>query len=133
MEHRLQERFLKHLMIAPFIYFLLLPFLILDFFVELYHYIAFPLYGYKKVNRSKYIIMDRYKLIYLTTFDKGNCTYCGYVNGLLRYITAIGAETEKYWCGIKHDKKNGHEIPKHQKNFLEYDNEKEYKKFISKK
>lgn len=72
---------------------------------------------------KKYIKIDRYKLSKLTLIQKVNCVYCGYANGLLPYAMAISAETEKYWCGIKHDiDKNSEYIePEYHKDFIDYD------------
>jgi hypothetical protein len=106
----------------PFIWFLIFPFAILDISVEIYHRICFPLYGIPLVKRSDYIIFDRYKLNYLGEVQKLNCTYCAYMNGLLRYVTEIGAETERYWCAIKHAKEEGR-YPEHHKDFIDYGDE----------
>ena len=39
---------------------------------------------------------------------------------MLNYSATIVGATEKYWCGIKHNKYNGLVEPKHHKNFLKY-------------
>ncbi len=57
------------------------------------------------LNRWDYIIIDRHLLSKLTFMQKVNCVYCSYVNGLYRYASDIAAETEKYWCPIKHKNK----------------------------
>ncbi len=60
--------------------------------------------------------------------------YCGYANGLLAYVGKIAAETEKYWCGIKHDRSIGELIePEHHKDFIEYNDEEAYKEITPKK
>jgi hypothetical protein len=64
----------------------------------------------------------------LPFLEKVGCSFCGYTNGLLNYVTKIAGDTEKYWCGIKHSKGNGFVEPKHQKDFLEYNEEEVYKK-----
>lgn len=88
----------------PFIYGMIFPSIILDITLEIYHNIAFRLYGIPLLKRSDYIIIDRHLLSKLTFMQKVNCIYCGYVNGLLRYAADIAGETEKYWCPIKHSK-----------------------------
>ncbi|MBU2443386.1 MAG: hypothetical protein KKF95_04910 [Nanoarchaeota archaeon] len=70
--------------------------------------------------------MDRQKLEYLSFREKINCAYCGYVNGFATYFLRIANDTEKYWCGIKHKKQEGFIEQAHQKNFLEYGDEKAY-------
>jgi hypothetical protein len=127
------ERLYRHLASLPFIYMMIVPIFILDVFIELYHHICFPLYGLPLIERGRYIKIDRYKLSYLTTWEKINCVYCGYANGFLHYATTIAAETEKYWCGIKHVEERGYIPPAHHKNFLPYGDQKAFEEFISKK
>lgn len=62
--------------------------LVLDIVAEFYHHACFPIYGIPKVKRSEYIlIIDRNELAYLHWYEKLGCMYCGYVNGLLLYLT----------------------------------------------
>ena len=109
------------IILAPFIF-------LLDIFTEIYHRIGFRLCNIPLVNRKEFIKIDRHKLPYLNFFDKLACAYCGYANGVAKYMVEIGARTEKYWCGIKHKKTQGFREQAHQKDFLEYGNKKEYKK-----
>lgn len=90
---------------APVIYAMLLPFMLLDLTVSIYQLICFSLYKIQKVDRKKYIVIDRQHLSYLNSIEKINCMYCGYVNGLISYSHEIVARTEQYWCPIKHAKK----------------------------
>jgi hypothetical protein len=102
------SRFIPHLISTPFIWAPLPFFLMLDIIVEIYHQICFPLYQLEKVKRSEYIqVFDRAKLQYLDPLEKLGCIYCGYANGLLLYVKEIAGRTEKYWCGIMHEKKPG--------------------------
>jgi hypothetical protein len=117
------ERSLVHRLTVPVIWGIVIPLLLLDFFMELYHRICFPVYNIPIVDRSKYIKVDRHKLDYLDPLEKVNCVYCGYANGLLRYTAEIAAQTEKYWCGIKHAKTEEYIEPKHHQEFVEYDDE----------
>jgi hypothetical protein len=81
MEHlKHKERFVRHIISAPFIYVVFFAFVILDIFVELYHRVCFPLYGLDLIDRTKYIKFDRHKLSYLTPLQKFNCAYCSYGN-----------------------------------------------------
>lgn len=116
------NKILRHTLSVPFIYGIGIFLIAMHFFLEIYHSVAFRLYGVALVNRKKYIKIDRHKLSKLTLLQKVNCFYCEYVNGLLAYTVAIAAETEKYWCGIKHDIKPDSEFiePAHHKNFAEY-------------
>lgn len=87
---------------APVIYSLVIPFMILDIFVSIYHAVCFPVYGIPKVRRSDHIRIDRQHLAYLNGLQKLNCVYCGYCNGLLSYVREVAGRTEAYWCPIKH-------------------------------
>lgn len=87
---------------APFIYALIIPFVLLDLFVSLYQAVCFPVYGIPKVRRGDHIRIDRHHLGYLNGHQKLNCIYCGYCNGLLSWVREIAGRTEAYWCPIKH-------------------------------
>lgn len=121
-----------HIATAPFIYVIFFAIVVLDFFIELYHHVCFPVYGINKITRSEYIRIDRQKLEYLTYLQKLNCIYCGYVNGFLRYAVQIGAATERYWCGIKHKEDAEFKNPEHHKDFLPYDDKDAFQTFIKK-
>ncbi|RJO62079.1 hypothetical protein C4544_01100 [candidate division WS5 bacterium] len=121
---------LRHLLAMPFILLGAIPLVFFDFFLEIYHRAAFPLYGIKVVKRRKYIKIDRHKLSYLNAIDKIWCTYCGYANGLLAYAVKIAGDTEKYWCAIKHKPSKDFVSPEHHNEFLEYGDREGYERFI---
>ncbi len=134
MEHlKHKERFVRHIISAPFIYVVFFSFVILDIFVELYHRICFPLYGLELIDRTKYIKFDRHKLSYLTPLQKFNCAYCSYGNWLIAYVKEIVAQTEVYWCGIQSEKDPNFIPPEHHKNFLPYGDEKAFFKEYTQK
>lgn len=88
---------------APVIYSLIIPLLLLDLFVTVYHAICFPVYRIPKVRRSDYFVFDRHHLAYLNALEKINCAYCSYAaNGLIAYVREVAGRTEQYWCPIKH-------------------------------
>ena len=124
------ERVLSHLVTIPFIYGMIVVLVIADISFEIYHRICFPIYGIPYLQRSRYIKIDRHRLSYLNILEKFNCLYCGYANGLLHYMSVIAAETESYWCGIKHEKDSQYIPAVHEKNFLPYGDEKAYRKFL---
>ena len=93
---------IMHVITAPVIYSLIVPFVLLDLFVTVYQRICFPVYGIEPVKRGDYLIFDRYHLAYLNAVEKVNCAYCSYGNGLLAYVREIAGRTEQYWCPIKH-------------------------------
>ncbi|MDO8839418.1 MAG: hypothetical protein Q7V31_10860 [Parvibaculum sp.] len=90
---------------APVIYSLIVPLVLLDICVSIYHAVCFPAYGIEKVKRSDYLVFDRGHLAYLNALEKLNCAYCSYANGLIAYVREIAGRTEAYWCPIKHAKK----------------------------
>ncbi|WP_335948534.1 MULTISPECIES: hypothetical protein [Salipiger] len=91
-----------HILTAPLIYGLIVPFVLLDLCVSLYQAICFRAYGIPRVKRRDHIRIDRHHLAYLNVIQKANCVYCGYCNGLLSYVTEIASRTEAFWCPIKH-------------------------------
>ncbi|MFN8115287.1 MAG: hypothetical protein U0W65_04195 [Bacteroidia bacterium] len=123
-----KNRIIFQIPVMPVIYSLIIPIVVLDIWVEVYHRICFWAYGIPYVKRSEYIKIDRHKLSYLDAFEKLNCMYCGYVNGLLHYVSTIAGETEKYWCGIKHQQDPKFHAPAHHKDFLEYGDAEAYRK-----
>ena len=126
--HLKRNRRIKHILSLPFIYSMIIPAIILDVFITLYHSVSFRLYNLPLIKRSSYIRIDRQKLQYLNAIERIHCMYCGYVNGLFHYATVIAAETEKYWCGIQHKKGNGFIPPAHHKDFLPYGDKKAFEK-----
>lgn len=117
------REYLKHYVTLPFIFGMLIPLFLLDICLELYHRISFFLYNIPRIKRRRYIRIDRHKLSYLSWYEKIFCAYCGYANGLLHYASTIAAETEKYWCGIKHEPVDNFTPPTHHTDFAQYNDE----------
>ena len=101
----LRESSPRNVLSAPFIYAMIVPFVILDIGLSAYQAICFRLYGLPRVARSQFIVIDRQSLSYLNSIERLNCIYCGYAGGLLAYAREIAARTEQYWCPIKHARK----------------------------
>lgn len=98
----LWESSLASLLVAPLLYSLYIPLLMLDLWIWLYQTICFPVYRITKVDRKQYISLDRGKLGYLNAIEQFNCNYCGYANGLMAYGREVASRTEQYFCPIKH-------------------------------
>ena len=96
---------LRNVISFPFVYFMIIPFLLIDIFISIYQLICFSLYKIPLVKRSEYIVIDRHHLKYLNALERMHCIYCGYINGLISYMSEIVARTEQYWCPIKHARK----------------------------
>ena len=119
-------RNIRHVLSLPFIYMMIIPAVILDMCITIYHAAAFPLYRIPKVKRGDYIIYDRRFLDYLNIVQKIHCLYCSYVNGVFAYAVEIAARTERYWCPIKAANKP---LSHHEwyKDFADYGNPDEWK------
>jgi hypothetical protein len=89
-------------LVAPVIYSLIIPFVLLDVFVMVFQAICFPIYKIPKVRRRDYLIFDRHHLAYLNIIEKINCAYCSYGTGAIAFAREVAARTEMYWCPIKH-------------------------------
>jgi hypothetical protein len=115
---------LRYFVATPLILVVLIPVVITDIVLELYHQIAFPIFGIRRVRCSEYIrIFDRERLPYLTWYEKFGCAYCGYVNGWLHYASTIAGRTEAYFCAISHLKTRGYKPSEHEKMFMKYGDE----------
>ncbi|MBI3563590.1 MAG: hypothetical protein HY079_00170 [Elusimicrobia bacterium] len=93
------------LLVAPVIYSLLVPLALFDAWLWLYQSVCFPIYGIDKVERARYLQLDRGDLPYLNWIERANCDYCGYANGLIAYAREVAARTEQYFCPIKHSRR----------------------------
>lgn len=112
---------IRSFVVAPLTYALIVPLVVLDIFISAYQLICFSTLGIKKVKRSDYFVFDRAHLAYLNLFEKINCAYCSYGNGLIAFTREIAGRTEQYWCPIKNAKRAFQSHP-HYKKFSEYGN-----------
>jgi hypothetical protein len=122
------DRIWRHYLSMPFIYFMIVPIVFSDLCFWIYQNVCFRLYKIPLIKHATYVKIDRHKLKYLTWYEKFNCAYCGYANGVANYVLVICAESEKYWCGIRHAQGQNYIPPTHHKDFIEYGNEKAYQK-----
>jgi hypothetical protein len=122
----LHSRFLV-LATTPVIWLCAIPIALADLIGTFYQAVCFPIYGIPKVRRAEYLAFDRRYLSYLNFFEKVNCEYCAYVNGILGYFTEIAARTEQHWCPIKHAGCVKCEHSRYKK-FIEYGDAERYRK-----
>lgn len=99
--------FLRHsplasLIVAPAVYGLIVPLVLLDISVFVFLLVCFSAWGMKPVRRADHVVVDRHRLAYLNGIEKLNCAYCGYANGVIAYAREAASQTEQYWCPIKH-------------------------------
>ncbi len=109
-----------HVLVIPILISLAVPIVLLDIWVEFYHRLCFPLYKFPLVKRKSYIKIDRHRLKYLSWWQKLYCVYCGYANGVAAYWVRIAGETERYWCGIQHQRTPNFVFQPHQESFAPY-------------
>lgn len=109
----------RGLLVAPLLYSLAIPLVLLDLWVSMYQWCVFPPLGIATVRRSPYVRHDRYRLPYLDPLTKVHCTYCSYATGLLAYVREVTARTEEYWCPIRHGRA-GVDPHEHYEHFLAY-------------
>lgn len=114
---------------APLIYGLIVPLVLLDIFVSLYHAVCFPIYGIEKVRRRDHIAVDRHHLQYLNGLQKLNCVYCGYANGLIAYVREVAGRTEQFWCPIKHARRLD-DIHPHYPEFVDFGDAEGFRKRV---
>jgi hypothetical protein len=123
----LRESYLPSVLTAPFIYSVLVPIALVDFWVSVYQAICFRAWGITRVKRSAYILIDRQHLPYLNVIEKLNCLYCGYANGVLAYVREVAGRTEQYWCPIRHARRVRAPHP-HYRAFVDYGDAEAYRK-----
>lgn len=128
--HYLKNARLQHILSAPFIYSLIIPFTLLDIFVSFYQQLCFRLFDIPLVKRKDYIVIDRHNLAYLNMIEKINCVYCGYGNGLIAYTREIAARTEQYWCPIKHASRTA-DPHRFNQGFVEYGDAESYQQKLN--
>lgn len=116
--------------IAPIIYAMIIPAVILDVFMSFYQMICFPVFGMQKVVRQEYISLDRHKLKYLNWIEKINCDYCSYFNGVIAYVREIASRSEQYFCPIRHALRTKGLLPRYA-NFAPYGDAAAYQKRLA--
>lgn len=65
--------------------------------------------------------------------DQIHCLYCAYANGVLGFARTVAAETERYWCPIRHTMTKGFQSPPHHQGFVEEGKEKDLRDRITKR
>lgn len=120
---------LQQLLSAPVVYMMIIPAVVLDIMLFVYHNVVSRVFKIKFRKRSDYVVFDRQYLGYLNVVEKLNCLYCAYFNGVMQYASSIAGRTELYFCPIKHAKKIAY---KHEfyHTFLPYGDGNEYQKTL---
>jgi hypothetical protein len=117
-EHGRRRGYVRLLLTMPFIYGMIIPLVLIDFAISFYQLVCFPAYGIPLVSRKKYVQLVR-RGRGLPWHDNVNCLYCSYANGVCAYLRAVLIETEKYWCPIKYQARQGYQPPHPQEAYAE--------------
>lgn len=95
----------------------LLPLIFLDISLWQFQNIYFRIMEIPLIERKKYVILDRFRLGKLSIWQRINCLYCEYANGIVGYSKAVVNQMELYSCAIKHA---AHPLgQEHQKDFFD--------------
>jgi len=98
-------------------YLCIIPLVLTDIFLWQFQNIYFRIKEIPLIDRKKYVILDRYMLGKLTFWQRLNCLYCEYANGVVGFSKAVVNQMELYSCAIKHA---AHPLgQEHQRDFLE--------------
>jgi hypothetical protein len=84
------------------IYSMIIPLIIIDVWATIYQFVYFNVMGIPMIKKSDHISFERWDLDKLNLWQKINCVYCEYANGILAWVKAVGVQTEIYSCAIKH-------------------------------
>jgi len=95
----------KYVLSMPFIYGMIVPFVIMHIGLQVYQQVCFRIYRIPRVKSKDYFVYDRHLLPYLNWLEKINCLYCSYGVNILLFGMEIAARTERYWCPIKYAKR----------------------------
>lgn len=117
---------------GPFVYGMILPLSFLHLFLVIYNAVCFPLWGLERIDRKPYFVIDRHHLSYLNAIEKLNCVYCGYANGVIAFARELAAQTEFFWCPIKHRARLPHSHSRYAE-FIEYGDAEAWKNHPSRK
>lgn len=115
------KRFKVSYLLLPFavvaIYSMIVPIVLLHIWTAMYQLVYFTALGIPKIKKNEYIRMERWDLNKLTFWQKINCVYCEYANGILAYFKAVANQTEIYSCAIRHQ----HALKGHEHEEIFYD------------
>lgn len=90
-----------NLLAAIAIYSCFFPIAFLDFSMILYQSIYFRIVRIPLLPRKEYVVIERWRLPKLTIWQRFNCIYCDYANGVMAWAKDIIGWTEIHSCAIK--------------------------------
>jgi len=82
--------------VGAFSMYLSIPFLVLSHLTSsliLYQWIIRPLFGTKRLPWKDFIVIDRHRIEGIPAFDRFNCMFCGYANGI---CTLLNKELDQF-------------------------------------
>lgn len=90
--------FLRHIFVAPFAIFMLIPLIFFDICISLYQRIAFKICKMKRVNRAPHFKIDPHRIALLSKMQRVYAVYIFYAEGVMNYAKKIIQESADYWC-----------------------------------
>jgi len=93
------------LITVPILYLGIFVFALFDLFVMVYQYTCFRVYKIPIVQRSENFRFNKKELAELNLIQTINYLGISYTGGVIALARKVFAETERYWCPIKHAKK----------------------------
>lgn len=95
------KRFFVHIFVLPLALAMIVPFVIFDLCISIYHRLAFTICGMKRVNRKANFKLDQRKIALLDKKERFFALLILYAGGVVNYAKKIITESENYWCQPK--------------------------------
>ncbi|MCH9634735.1 MAG: hypothetical protein S4CHLAM7_14960 [Chlamydiae bacterium] len=92
------KRFFVHIFVLPFAIAMIVPFIVFDLCISIYHRIAFTICGMKRVKRKPNFKIDEHKIALLNKKERFFAVLILYASGVINYAKKIISESEQYWC-----------------------------------
>lgn len=96
-----KRSFIRHIFVMPFAVAFLLPVMVFDMCLSLFHRIIFGICGMKKVNRKSHFKVDQMKIAQLSKMQRFYAIYLLYLKGIMSFGLKIAQESEQYWCHVR--------------------------------
>ena len=90
-----------NILALPFAIAFLIPLVVYDLFLSLFHRIVFGLCKIKKVNRKSHFKVDQMKIAQLSKMQRFYAIYILYLRGLMNFGAKIAQECEYHWCQVR--------------------------------
>ena len=96
-----KRSFFRHIIVLPFAVVFLVPLVVFDISLSLFHRIVFGICKMKKVNRKTHFKVDQMKIAQLSKMQRFFAIYILYLRGIMNFGAKIAQECEYYWCQVR--------------------------------